>query len=216
MSEVVAVDDDTRISSEYRTLLDHLGIEHPDYRLGLQYFPEDLSGAQALLREKGLDGPLALLCPFTTRPQKHWSESRWARLADRLEQDLGLRAVLLGAKPDLAAAERIQDRARQQLTSLVGRTSLRQSLALVEQADLVIGVDTGLTHMAVLSDVPTIALFGPTRPYLQSQNKRAVILYHPFSCSPCKRSPVCQGRYPCMAKHEVDTIFERAKQILRS
>ncbi len=215
MSEVVAVGEDTRISSEYRILLKHLGIEGDEFGLGLQCSREDMHCVSELFRAHRVNDPVALICPFTTRPQKHWLESRWSRLAERLEAELGFQVLMLGGSSDGEAAERIQQGSRADIVSLVGETTLRQSLALIKQANLVIGVDTGLTHMAVLSDIPTVALFGPTKPYLHTDNQQATVLYHPYSCSPCKRSPVCSGEYPCMGEHVVDTVFMKAQNLLR-
>ena len=215
MSEVVAAGEDTRISSEYRILLEHLGIEADGFGLGLQCSREDVHRVRELLEAYKVNNPVALICPFTTRPQKHWLESRWSNLAERLESELGFQVLMLGGSSDTKAAKRIQQGSRAEIVSLVGKTTLRQSLALIKQANLVIGVDTGLTHMAVLSDIPTVALFGPTKPYLHTDNQQATVLYHPYSCSPCKRSPVCSGEYPCMGEHEVDTVFMKAQNLIR-
>lgn len=37
-----------------------------------------------MLLDAGIRGPIAVLCPFTTRPQKHWFEARWIGLAEQL------------------------------------------------------------------------------------------------------------------------------------
>ena len=50
----------------------------------------------------------------------------------------------------------------------VGVHPLGVSAALIQGADAVIGVDTGLTHMGIAADVPTVALFGSTCPYTQT------------------------------------------------
>jgi heptosyltransferase-1 len=183
--------------------------------LGLQCSRDDVHRVSELLGAHKVKDPVALICPFTTRPQKHWQESRWSKLAEKLASDLGFQVLMLGGSSDEKAAQRIQQNSRADIVSLVGKTTLRQSLALIKQANLVIGVDTGLTHMAVLSDVPTVALFGATRPYLHSDNQQAAVLYHPYSCSPCKRSPVCSGDYPCMAEHDVHTVFIKARDVMR-
>lgn len=46
----------------------------------------------------------------------------------------------------------------------VGKTSVEGSIALVSVCDVVVGVDTGMQHVADAVGIPTISLFGPTNP----------------------------------------------------
>jgi|TARA_B100001059_G_C17584484_1_gene451522 heptosyltransferase-1 len=109
----------------------------------------------------------------------------------------GWRVVVLGAPSDEAAAERIFSVHNIEL--MVGRSALLESAALVSRASLVIGVDTGLTHMGWAFSVPTVALFGSTRPYLDIGDHTGSILYEGLSCSPCRRKPTCGGSFECMS-----------------
>ena len=56
-----------------------------------------------------------------------------------------------------------------------------ESVALVSRASLVIGVDTGLSHMGWASSVPVIALFGSTCPYRVVQGERGI--FFALSCT---------------------------------
>ena len=49
---------------------------------------------------------------------------------------------------------------------LTGKTNLRQLVALMERAELVIGNDTGPMHIAAALGRPMVSLFGPTDPDL--------------------------------------------------
>ncbi len=53
--------------------------------------------------------------------------------------------------------------------------------ALVSRASLVIGVDTGLSHMGWVFSVPVIALFGSTCAYLVVPGERGI--FFPLSCT---------------------------------
>ena len=109
----------------------------------------------------------------------------------------GWRVVVLGAPSDEAAAERIFSVHNIEL--MVGRSALLESAALVSRASLVIGVDTGLTHMGWAFSVPTVALFGSTCPYYDIGDHTGSILYEGLSCSPCRRKPTCGGSFECMS-----------------
>ncbi len=185
---------DRRFGSEYRYLAETLGL--PPYRLA---WPFEVPGP------KGLPRDVAVLCPFTTRPQKHWVEGRWQDLAARLAA-LGLAPVVLGGgrrAPFPAPA-----------IDLAGRTTLPEAAAIIRRARLVVGVDTGLTHMGVAAGVPTVALFGATCPYLEVESPRVAILYKGLPCSPCRRHPTCGGAYPCLAGIGVGEVMEAVHRVL--
>ena len=80
----------------------------------------------------------------------------------------------------------------------VGAYSLDESAAVISRASLLVGVDTGLTHMGVAFGVPLVALFGSTCPYRETGNENAKVIYHKLPCAPCRRHPTCGGRHECL------------------
>jgi len=214
MTRVVSPPDgDRRMSSEYRFLADALGLRRDRFRLDLVPGDAAEEGAGTLLSERGLSGRFVALAPFTTRPQKHWFEDRWIDLATRF-RDLGTPAVVLGGPGDRESGQRIASAADNGVFNLAGQTPLSVSAALVDRADLLVGVDTGLTHMGIALETPTVALFGSTRPYLDAMGAPARILYEPLPCSPCKRNPTCGGRYDCMRAHSVEAVLRAARELV--
>lgn len=203
---------DERIGSEYLFLARYLGAETDAFAMDLALGEGCRDQARALLAAEGVGGGYAVIAPFTTRAQKHWPESRWPELARRIRGELGLETVLLGGPDDRAAAGRIA--AGVGIHNLAGRARLGASAALVGGARLLVGVDTGLTHMGIALGVPTVALFGSTRPYLDAATPRARVLYHPMACSPCRRRPTCGGAFTCMALHPVEGVLAAARLLL--
>ena len=94
-------------SLQYPYFADALGLpsEALSPRLALSDEEEDF--VPRFIAEYGLERGYAALAPFTTRPQKHWFEERWAALAARIRDELGLPVVLLGGPADREAAARI-------------------------------------------------------------------------------------------------------------
>lgn len=199
-----------RIGSEYRYLAERLDLPVDDFAMAVHYGAPEAAFADACVAEQGLGAGFAVLCPFTTRPQKHWIEERWAPLAMRLRTELGLVPVLLGGPGDRASAERILAAADGALVDLVGRTRLTEAGALIDRAAVLIGVDTGLAHMGIAYGTPSLLLFGSTCPYLDTTRANARVLYHRLDCSPCKRRPTCGGAFTCMRLIEVDAVLEAA------
>jgi len=110
------------------------------------------------------DGPYAVLFTATSRADKGWPDADWIALGGWLSER-GLSLVL----PSGSAAE------REVATRLAGRMggalvapalSIAAIAGLCAGARLVVGVDTGLTHLAAALGVPTLALFSASDPLL--------------------------------------------------
>jgi len=205
--------DDVRIGKEYRKLAEILTGQIDTFALDVAVSEDDRKAGRELLASAGVTGAYAVVCPFTTRPQKHWFDERWAELSVRLASERGLTVVMLGGPADKARAGIIAARTAG-LVDLAGRTSLGQCAAIVEKAELLIGVDTGLTHLGIALGVPAVAIFGSTRPYLETGRATARVLYDPLECSPCRRRPTCGGTFDCMRLHTADKVFDTASGLL--
>ena len=204
-----------RMGSEYRYLARHLGAAEEAFQPDVAIGDSARLAAHAALESWGIDvtakARYAVLCPFTTRPQKHWFEDRWIGLALRL-RECGFTPVLLGGPADREAAARIGS-GMTGVANLVGTLKLDESVAALAGAAVVIGVDTGLTHIGSALDVPTVALFGSTCPYLDPVAPRSVVLYEKLACSPCRRNPTCGGRFDCMRALEVERVMSEALRL---
>lgn len=206
-----------KMSSEYLHMVRKIGINpKAPFRPHLVVPQDCVETSKEKLVKKGIQGPYALLCPFTTRPQKHWFSDRWARVATKFQEWFSLPSVLMGGPGDRQAGDKIVELSKAAAVNLAGQTKLGEAMAIVKGASLMVGVDTGLTHMGTAFDVPTVALFGATCPYLCTYSNKFVVLYHKLECSPCKRSPTCNGTFQCMAKIQVEDVIEAANKVLSS
>lgn len=205
--------DDPRMGSEYLRMAEVLGLDTGDFAPDLAIGPEPRVLGIQRLREVGIEGPYAVALPFTTRSQKHWAERYWPDLAQRIRERYGLPTVLLGGPGDRSAAQRLAEGGGEALRDLTGRTSLGESLGLIAGSRLAVGVDTGLTHAAVGLRIPTVALFGSTRPYLEPPGERATVLYDGLACAPCRRHPTCGGTFDCMAGLTPDRVMGALEEL---
>lgn len=201
--------EDRRIGAEYRKLAGVLGCDPRAFRLDIEVGESDARQAQKQLRDQGMTGAYAVIAPFTTRPQKHWLESRWPELAARIIEDMQLPVVMLGGPDDGGEAQRLTG-VEARIMDMTGRLGLAASAAVVKGADLLVGVDTGLTHMGSAFRIPTVALFGATRPYLDPDAPDTRILYKGLPCAPCRYNPTCGGAYTCMREIAVNEVMEAA------
>ena len=206
-------DGDDRIGAEYRSFARALELPDDDFVMHVALSADDRDFARHLLQERGLEGGYIVICPFTTRPQKHWFESRWLDLIGQINTQLSLPVIILGGPGDASAAQRLV-REQDDSINLAGRTSLCQAAAVIARARLLIGVDTGLTHMGIALAVPTITLFGSTCPYRDSGRDDTIVLYSARDCSPCWRNPTCHGDFTCMRDLGVGDVMQAATRLL--
>ena len=211
MTEVVVREgNDERISSEYLKMAQYLSLDCQDFQMDIA-LPEDEDDYALTMRQAY--GEYIVICPFTTRPQKHWLDASWGELVEKLTEVFPQqRIVMLGGPLDHEASTNILKHAPG-LVSMVGQCSLTQTAALIKHAKLLVGVDTGLTHMGIAFNRPTIALFGSTCPYSDTTHDNAVVLYHKQACSPCRRNPTCNGDFTCMKKIAVEEIMQTLSKV---
>jgi heptosyltransferase-1 len=207
--------DKRRIGSEYRFLAERLAFDVEDFLPRLFISAETDSACQTMMQAYGLHtGQYAVFAPFTTRPQKHWFEDAWQALARRVRDELGLTPVILGGPSDKVSAEQIAHGLPGVLV-LTGATALPEAAALIRQAGLLVGVDTGLTHMGSAFGTPTIALFGSTCPYLETGRSNARVIWLGMDCSPCRRRPTCGGAFTCLRNITAEQVMEAAFELRR-
>ncbi|WP_278937323.1 glycosyltransferase family 9 protein [Phascolarctobacterium faecium] len=79
--------------------------------------------------------------------------------------DYGYKVVLFGGQDEIKELEHLSNiLGHQNLYDFVGKTDIKESIILAAQCDLLIGVDTGMQHIADAVKTKTISLFGPTNP----------------------------------------------------
>lgn len=103
--------------------------------------------------------PLALLIPGSaaTRPLKRWPAERYGALAKALIER-GYDVAVIGAEQERPIADTIR-RSAPTARDLTGKTDFAAIARLAASAALVVGNDTGPTHLAAAAGAPTIALF---------------------------------------------------------
>ena len=205
MTRVVEHGGDPRlIASDNIHLAEALGLDTGSFAMEIPRGEDELAMADRVVNEEGLGAGFVAACPFTTRFHKHWFEDRWAELIRQIRERTGLGVVLLGGPADRIAADRIlgcvgeSPAASAPLVDLVGATTLGEASAVVSRCTVVVGVDTGLSHMAHAYGRPAVVIFGSHTPYTIPPGPEATILHSGRPCSPCRGKLVCDGRIDCM------------------
>ncbi len=135
---------------------------------------------------------------------KRWPAERYAATVQRVLGRQGGTAVLLGVESEREVNASISQALSGQVVDLCGKTSLRETVALIGLADLVLSNDSGLMHVAAAWGRPQIAIFGPTDEHAtHPQNSNAQVLVGQAYCRPCFRRE-CPIDHRCMNSIQVD------------
>lgn len=201
-----------QIGSEYRYLVSQLGYSDSSWHMHVPDSIEARERAQEILSSHFEDQPYAVICPFSAHPQRNWVNTYWQQIILRIRGRYKLRTVILGRPNSEEEGEKIA-RATGAI-NLASKTSLEEAAAIIRGAALVIGVDTGLTHMGHAVDTPTISLFGATSPYTYVGNDASKIIYLDRFCSPCHQKPTCNKKYQCMTDITPDIVLTAIKPLM--
>jgi ADP-heptose:LPS heptosyltransferase len=106
--------------------------------------------------------PIALH-PGSGSAGKNWPIDRWIELSGRLN-DAGERLVLIAGEADDGPVERFLSAARSLPVTLVRNRPLDEVVHVLADCRLLIGQDSGISHLAAWLGVPVVALFGLTDP----------------------------------------------------
>ena len=171
---------------------------------------------QATLQKLGLllDKPVAVFCPGAEYgPSKRWPVPYFAEIAQRLQKH-GFTIWLVGSANDREIADKIVSMGNQTCRNLCGSTDLRDAIALLSCAELVISNDSGLMHLAAALDRPMLALFGSSSPqFTPPLSPKAEVVKLDLKCSPCFKRECPLGHFNCMLKLTPDIVWQKIEQM---
>jgi heptosyltransferase I len=144
---------------------------HPLWQIPVS--EQDENNARALI---GDQCEALVIVPAASKAERNWTIAGYAALADHAAK-LGMKVLLCGGPTDLerALGEGIMGAVKHaKIDNQIGKSSLKQLLAILARARVVLAPDTGPAHMAVTQGTPVVGLYchsNPRRtgPYLWPQ-----------------------------------------------
>jgi lipopolysaccharide heptosyltransferase I len=157
-------------------------------------------------------------------PSARWETKKWpSENFGRLISHLSIPCAVTGSISERETVQQVMRFSEGKGINLCGKTSLKQLIALIAGAKLVISNDSGPMHIGVALGVPVIALFGPTDPlktgpagwsevYSEREEKRLKVLKTSANCAPCLKKK-CRDHI-CMQEIRVDNVLAEVKEYL--
>ncbi|MBI5815255.1 MAG: glycosyltransferase family 9 protein [Nitrospinae bacterium] len=183
---------------------------------GVRFTPDEIAEADRILAARGIAKPFALVHPGSRLELKMWKPERYAELITRMTGQLGMNVALLGHPSEKAVTDAVMRNAGGAVSDLTGYLTVRQLMAVISRAGLLVCNDSGPMHMAAAVGTPVAAVFGPSKsvetgPY----GVKNRVVEKDF---PCRRScDESSCKYPergsCMDAVAVDDVFKAVKEL---
>lgn len=213
-------------------LLEPLGIEPPSRETYPVEMPVDAAAAErvtARLRDYRLpaDARLVVVHVSAGNPFRRWPTAAFAQLASGLVSlDPAVHVIITSGPSEADAAARViqearsavDDASRRRLVSC-GEFTLTELRALVEQAALYVGGDSGPMHVAATSHVPMVSLYGPTlparsEPWRDRMWPAAAVEVDGLPCRPCDQRVCTPGDFRCLTTITPQQVLAAAERLL--
>jgi ADP-heptose:LPS heptosyltransferase len=153
---------------------------------------------------------------FVTKnwPLEYYIQFAWTWLETI---DSNVQFAVIGMDSIREKAEYLKKTLGGNLISLVGSTTQSEAFNILQKADLVLTEDSGLMHMAWVSRIPVIALFGSTKSvWSKPMGELSVCLdSSDLECGECEQ-PLCRfGDVHCLTRRTPDSVIIIAKELIQ-
>lgn len=154
-----------------------------------------------------------------TNEYKVWDINNFARVIEYLSNEKSYQVIFIGAPSDKDIYENIEylEELKIKPLNLCGKVSIKDSLALLKEADFVIGNDSGNLHMASSVGTKVIGIYGPM-PFdkWKALGEGNILLKADLPCIPCSLKGKCKNNKACMNAIKVEYVKLAVDNILKS
>ncbi|MBL8399225.1 MAG: glycosyltransferase family 9 protein [Candidatus Accumulibacter sp.] len=148
---------------------------------------------------------------FPTKAYRDWPVESFMALCDRIRLRWPeAHFLIFGGSEERRRTEALKSHLDAAATLHAGRLSLRETVALMNETDLYVGVDTGPTHLMSTLDIPLVGLyhgFSPSRLIGPLEHPCAYLIDHPLADQNCSTEA-------SMADIAVDRVWRTVERAL--
>jgi heptosyltransferase I len=139
-----------------------LGIKEKHYKWDVPIPKSAREFASQYIKEQ----PTLVISPCSSKAYRNWNCEGYAAIADYAIEQHGMQVIITGGPSAIEKeyGQCIEHKSRHQLTNLVGKTSIKELLAILDRATVVIAPDSGPAHFCTAVDTPVIGLYATTNP----------------------------------------------------
>jgi len=148
---------------------------------------------------------------------KRWYPEEFAKVASELSNQYNI--VIFGGPNEqdisLDIEKSLIEKGINNFQNLAGNITIPELINHISNLDLFITGDSGPMHVAAAFQVPTVAIFGPTKDDETSQwmNDNSVIVKNNLDCQPCMKRTCPLGHHNCMNLIKAVDVLDAVKRI---
>ena len=213
--KIKPINKDVHRLDHYLGIVQACGINSDGRNYELFVSEDDRKYAAELLKKEGVQDKdfVVVINPGGNWQPKRWPKDVFAKLSDRLANELKAKIIISGAAKDIILANQIAGQMTAKPIILAGKTTLKQLGALMQQVKLVVSADSGPMHIAAGVGANLVALFGPTSPLITGPigKGKIKVIHKDIGCNiPCYKLNCRDSR--CMREISVEEVFEKVKE----
>jgi ADP-heptose:LPS heptosyltransferase len=159
------------------------------------------------------------LAPFAAHATKIWPLENYSAVIEEVLKKTPCKFFLFGGgDKELKYFENLQQKFPNHCVIVAGQLKIRQEIALMQHLDLMVCVDSANMHLAALSGVPVLSVWGGTHPDVgfgplkRGQESIIQIGRDELPCRPCSvygRETCHVGGFPCLTRITSELIAQK-------
>jgi len=148
---------------------------------------------------------------------KRWYPERFAQVAAAFNEKYNI--IIFGGPNEIEMSKEIEENLLRlgvkNYTNLAGKTTIEELCSNIAGCSLFITNDSGPMHVAAAYQIPTIAIFGPTKYKETSQwkNAKSKIIRKEMDCSPCMKRECPLKHHECMKDITAVEVIQAVKEL---
>ena len=210
----------SKISAGERTRLTIQAVGLGECQMDNHFRLKDDKRGIDLLKNNGWNGTdaLVVLNPAGFVETRNWSIPDYVQFARLwLKEFPDTCFLVLGTSFIAEKAGQLKKELGARLLDLVGQTTPMDAFALLQHTSFVLSEDSGLMHMAWVSGIPTLVLFGSTSSYWSRPlgDHSCFLDSSDLPCGNCMQAICSRGDIYCLTRYSPEYIFSHAKALVQ-
>ena len=160
------------------------------------------------------------LAPFAAHKGKIYPIALQEQVVQALSKKENVTLFLFGGGKEEVALLSKWEETYLHVISVAGKFKMSQELALMSHLDVMIAMDSGNMHLASLTGIPVVSIWGATHPYAGfmgwGQSEANAIQVN-LPCRPCSifgNKPCLRGDYACLNQITPRQIIQKVESLL--
>ena len=197
----------------------HLVLQYAQLAMtNIDNYTNDIGTLKLYIKPQEFTKPtLGINAGATYGSAKRWYPERFAQVASEFSDNFDI--IIFGGPGEVEMAKEIEDNLVSLKTNnflnLAGKTNIEELCSHIAGCSLFITNDSGPMHVAAAYQVPTVAIFGPTKHKETSQwmNEKSKIVREEMECAPCMKRECPLKHHDCMKNITASRVIEAVKEL---